>query len=300
MLKKKMLILLIGSLAGNVASADTLNDGVVAYWNFDHCSAADISNNAYDGTISGAVECVDGVAGTRGMSFHVDNDHISAIANAGLSSKQITLSAWINPTGGGTYNPRIIAVGPSGTPSQYYSIILQGTQSKRHAWLHSGATGGSLIGAGYITDNSGWHHVAATIDGLTAKLYVDGKLDVETKKYPALKTFSTGLIQIGYSDNPIGQNDFTDQFVGGIDEVRIYNRALTAAEIRALNYQGHPPTIKGGVGWGTAHTITCQNVTQNTTVVIPSTEALAWDCEKAGLSVQSGDTVKVTITGKKY
>jgi len=299
MIKKKIPVLLLLLIAGNAFSAD-ISTGLLAYWSFDDCTAADVTGNGYDGSISGGVQCVDGIAGTQGMNFHADNDHISAIADASFSSKQITLSAWIKPTGPGTYNPRIVAVGPSGTPAQYYSIILQGTQARRHPWLFSGASNGSLVGTNYIANKSGWHHLAAVIDGATATIYFNGRLDKATKNFPLLKTFSTGLIQIGYSDNPTPQGISTDQFVGVIDEVRIYNRALTAVEIRALNYQGHPPSIKGSVGWGTAHTITCENLTQNTEVVIPSTEAFSWDCEKAGLPAQSGDTVEVKIRGTKY
>ena len=294
MFKKSILVLLGILLASKIVSAD-INDGLLAYWNFDDCSATDASGNGHDGNISGSVECVDGISGTKGMNFHVDNDHISAVADASFSSKQITLSAWINPTGGGTWNPRVVAVGPSKSSDQFYSIILQGTKTKRHVWLFSdGNSRGVLLSAKYISNNSGWHHVAGTIDGSTARLYVDGRLDSVTKKYPSLKSFNSGLIQIGYSDR------LTDQFVGGIDEVRIYNRALTAGEIRSLNYQGHPPTIKGSVGWGTAHTVTCQNITKNIEVTIPSTELLGWDCEKAGLPVQSGDAVEVRIKGTKY
>jgi len=76
--------------------------------------------------------------------------------------------------------------------------------------------------------------------------------------------------------------------------LRVCNRALTAAEIQALYYQGNPPTIKGAAPWVTAHTVTCETVT------LRKTKSAGWDCEKAGLAVKSGDAVTVTIKGKKY
>jgi len=60
------------------------------------------------------------------------------------------------------------------------------------------------------------------------------------------------------------------------------------------------PSIQGTAPWKTGHTVTCLNVTQNKTVTLPKTKASAWDCEKAGLPVKSGDKIKVTIEGAKY
>lgn len=271
-----------------------IHDGLLAYWSFDDCTATDVTGNGYDGKISGSVACVNGISGGKSIRFHAGNDHISAIADAHFSSKQITLSAWINPTGPGTDNPRIIGVGPAQSSHQYYSIILEGTKNKRHAWLYCSASDKNIAGINFIANNSGWHHVAATINGKTQRLYVDGKLDMLIGNNALLPIFDRALIQIGYSDK------LTDQFVGSIDEVRIYNRPLTSSEIHTLYYQGHYPTIKGSVAWGTSHTVACQNITLDTMVTISETISSAWDCEQAGLVVQSGDKVKVTIEGTKY
>jgi hypothetical protein len=107
---------------------------------------------------------------------------------------------------------------------------------------------------------------------------------------------NTGAFYIG--DNPERRFEGWTSFQGKIDEARVYNRALTAAEITTLYNLSNP--IQGTAPWKTAHTVTCQNITQNKSVVIPRTKANAWDCEKAGLPVNHGDKVKVTIDGAKY
>jgi hypothetical protein len=89
-------------------------------------------------------------------------------------------------------------------------------------------------------------------------------------------------------------------FNGVIDEVRIYNRVLSQAEISALYYQVYPPKISGTAPWATSHTVVCQNLTQNKQVQLPATTDGNWNCEAAGLKFNHGDTAKVIITGKRY
>jgi len=96
-----------------------------------------------------------------------------------------------------------------------------------------------------------------------------------------------------------GYLKFNGPFVGPILNILLEdgdsNRWIFVDEIRFTTL-----LIEGTAQWGTAHTVTCQNVTRNKTVVIPKTKASAWNCEKAGLAVKSGEKVKVTIEGTKY
>ncbi len=82
---------------------------------------------------------------------------------------------------------------------------------------------------------SGWHLVTGTYDGSTATLYVDGAMAAsDTFAAPGNTTYP---LYIGryYADNGSGWN-------GAIDEVHLYNRAVTSAEVSAL-YGYIPPTI---------------------------------------------------------
>jgi hypothetical protein len=71
---------------------------------------------------------------------------------------------------------------------------------------------------------STWTHLAQTWDGSTLRLYIDGA-EVATQPSPGTLITSTGQVRIGGSSGQF--------FSGLIDEVRIYNRARTAAEIAA-------------------------------------------------------------------
>src|SRR5207244_1303537 len=83
-----------------------------------------------------------------------------------------------------------------------------------------------------------WTHLAATFDGATVRLYVNGAETVSQVQTAAL-TPTAGTLQIG-ADSYTGEN-----FAGRIDEVRIYNRALSAAEIQTdmnTGAGGPPPS----------------------------------------------------------
>ena len=86
-------------------------------------------------------------------------------------------------------------------------------------------TGGALYGTGALTANS-WAHLAATYDGTTMRVYVTGA-QVASRAQTGNIATSTDPLQIG------GDSAFGQYFAGTIDEVRIYNRALSPTEIQS-------------------------------------------------------------------
>ena len=71
-----------------------------------------------------------------------------------------------------------------------------------------------------------WSHLAATYDGTTLRLYVNGTL-ASSRAVSGAMPSSTGPLRIG------GNSVWGEYFTGLIDEVRVYNRALSAAEVQA-------------------------------------------------------------------
>src|SRR5439155_11542233 len=88
-----------------------------------------------------------------------------------------------------------------------------------------GTFGADLYGTSALTANT-WAHLAATYDGATMRLYVNGVQVASRAQTGAIAT-STNPLQIG------GDSLYGQYFAGRIDEVRIYNRALSAAEIQS-------------------------------------------------------------------
>jgi hypothetical protein len=170
------------------------------------------------GTSNGVAFAVS-VPTNNALAFDGTDDYVSGI-NAALpqGSTARTLEAWVNAntsSGNG-----LIAYGVYATNARAGISLLN------NRLYYSG---GSNDLAGNIVMPAGtWHHVAATYDGTTLRLYVDGVLDVA-----AAKTFNTtanGFL-LGYSGN--GNGEYLN---GRLDEVRIYNVALTQAQVQADMY----------------------------------------------------------------
>ncbi|HYK50479.1 MAG TPA: LamG domain-containing protein, partial [Terriglobales bacterium] len=85
--------------------------------------------------------------------------------------------------------------------------------------------GGPLFGTAALTTNT-WTHFAGTYDGMTLRLYVNGT-QVASRAQTGPIAISTNALQIG------GDSIYGQYFPGKIDEIRIYNRALSATEIQS-------------------------------------------------------------------
>src|SRR5438046_5942311 len=129
----------------------------------------------------------------------------------------MTLEAWVYPT---TVNSAWRDVIYKGNDNYYLEVTS--TNSSRPAM--GGTFGSDLVGTSALTANT-WAHLAATYDGATMGLYVNGVQVTSRAQTGAIAT-STNPLQIG------GDSIYGQYFAGRIDEVRIYNRALSAAEIQ--------------------------------------------------------------------
>lgn len=93
--------------------------------------------------------------------------------------------------------------------------------------------GGNYIGAdtrGITVGN--WYHIACTYDGTSASIYVDGELQNSVSM--------SGLLRVSTQHILIGANPTSPPssfFNGSIDDIRIWNRALSASEIQDLQYE---------------------------------------------------------------
>ena len=108
-----------------------------------------------------------------------------------------------------------------------YSLYAASDTNVPTAYAAPAATSQSLEarGSAAVALNA-WTHLAATYDGTTLRLYVNGNLVGSRAVANPLLT-STGVLRFG------GNSVWGEFFAGRIDEVRLYNRALAAAEIQA-------------------------------------------------------------------
>src|SRR5207249_8778711 len=177
----------------------------------------DLSGHGNDGTITGTTDVVGKVG--RARQFDGVDDNIAASVSVG---GQWTIALWVQWNDGPNTYEHPIGLGTGHDATFWFS----GTTVAFKTQDASGTTVVDRRLSSSITTGI-WYHLAATFDGTTVKAYLDG-VEASAVHGPA-PTIRSNNIKIGTSGYAV--NNF---FNGIIDEVLIYNRALSAAEIAAL------------------------------------------------------------------
>ena len=227
---------IVGDLCDNcqaVSNPDQVDsDGTppkefVSYWKFDEGSGttADDSVNTNNGTlVNGPIRFTGKVGGA--LSFDGTNDYV-VVSNSGdlRITNNITIEAWIKPA---TYHwGGIVCKGDDNAGHDDYSLWFNsGKNQMTFNWPEEGVgAGGPNIGNTVVPLNM-WSHFVGVWDGAQIRLYVNGNLDAVFDRTKIITTTNAN-IYIGVS--PSGSDEY---FKGVIDEVAIFNRALTPQEIQ--------------------------------------------------------------------
>jgi len=203
--------------------------GLVAAYAFDEgagTTVADSSGNGNTGTLSGATWTSGRYNG--GLSFNGSSSRVNVPDSPSLDlTTAMTLEAWVKPTTVTSKWRDVIYKGNVlGTPHDNYLLMATSIRTAKPvggaliSGVHQEATGTAAIAANTFT------HLATTYDGSTVRLFVNGT-QVASKAATGSIATSNDQLQIG------GDSIFGQYFAGTIDEVRIYNTALTQAQIQA-------------------------------------------------------------------
>ena len=220
-------------------SGDTITNGLVGYWPMDDGSgstAADISGGS-DGSISGATWTT-GKYGS-GLNFDGTNDFVSCGSGSTLRpSTTLSVSAWVRPDRFAYYEGIAGTIHDTGSTESGY-LIMTNTSSRFGAGAcGSGDSTITYLNAGTYSAGS-WYHVMLTNDGSTSRLYVNGTQVTSVGESTPMDYTPASVFEIGrYSDD-----NETHYFDGIIDEVAVWDRALTQMEVTYLYNGGRIPAI---------------------------------------------------------
>jgi chitodextrinase len=213
--------------------------GLVGAWAFGEgagSTTVDASGNGNTGTITAASWSTQGRAGNA-LSFNGTNSVVRVASAQSLNlTTGMTLSAWVRPAASQTGRRTILQ-----RQADAYFLTASNDQQGRPA---GGGTIGSntpLVRGSTTLPVNAWTHLAVTYDGSILRLYVNG---TQVRTHAA-----TGAIQT--TTNPLwigGNQPYGEYFNGLIDEVRVYDRALTQADIQTdmntpIDWSGIPTLL---------------------------------------------------------
>jgi hypothetical protein len=194
----------------------------VASFGFEEAAGAVAVNEtgASDGDISGAVRDNSGRFG-RAVAFDGEDDVVTVPADAALAlTTGMTLEAWVKPDQTTNWRTVMLKESNGGLAYALYANSLTDNPSVR-----AGVNGDSGVDAAEALDPNEWSHLAATYDGNLLRLYVNG-VQQASGAFPGELPSEPGPLTIG------ANNLWGERFSGLIDEIRVYNRRLTAEEIQ--------------------------------------------------------------------
>ncbi len=237
-----LILLLISSTA--LGQVD-LNLGLKAYYPFSG-NPNDVSGNNNNPVFNNASLTADRF-GNPNSAYHFNGtDNYMRIPNSPSlnSTNKVSISAWVRPTGfyGGTChgNAMVMKGNDDFSPGKYKlrfddAAFTNGTNctnpviDPNHENFFGNDINLSPPGySPYIQPNQ-WYHVVVTSDGITTKLYVDCQLKV-SKPQTTLSFTNMDDLFFGAMNHP----SFPYWLNGDLDEIRIYNRAISADEIKVL------------------------------------------------------------------
>jgi fibronectin type 3 domain-containing protein len=225
----------LGPVSNTATAVTAVGGGLVAAYSFDAGSGTTVSDgsgNGNNGTLVNATWSTSGKYGGA-LSFNGSNAEVNVPNSSSLQlTSGMTLEAWVDPSSVSSAWRDVIYKGND----NYY---LEGTSQSGGTPDGGGTFGGAngnVFGSSALPANT-WSYLGLTYDGSALRLYVNGILASTQPQADAIAT-STNQLSIG------GDSIYGQFFAGMIDDVRIYNRAITASEIQndmTIPVGGTPP-----------------------------------------------------------
>ena len=207
-----------------------LEMGIVGFWNLDEGSgttAHDSSGYGNNGTLVKGPTWVPGTIGSA-LSFNGSNYvQIPDSPSLNITGNQFSISAWVNPRAQSNPFADLVSM-RSGLLTQYF-LWENWDSTSRQIDFATGLYNGTNVYVSSPTFHplNTWYQVAAVYNGTRLRLFVDGSVEIDQRVTGNLLPLNMP-VTIGFTPS------FNFHFNGTIDEVRIYNRALSQVDIAAL------------------------------------------------------------------
>ncbi|WP_138500066.1 DUF4347 domain-containing protein [Nostoc sp. PA-18-2419] len=219
-------------------STDGGSSGLIGYWKFEEAAGSTVLDSSGKNN-NGSLINSSRTAGLYGQALQVagkNSSHASIPASASLNSmtNQLTVSAWVRPNGKPVGFHAVVnrQIGTLLHPDQFFLGFGSRNNVTTYKWELGTTDGeGDVYKGTPVSDR--WVHMVGTYNGSTINLYVDG-VQIGSSPLTGNILVDNNPVTIGAAENYADGAPLGDRFNGLIDEVRIYNRALSATEVKNL------------------------------------------------------------------
>ena len=225
------LLLLVMLSLSFVLEKNSLEDGLVAHYDFNDCTARDNTDNKSDGKLFGNVTCWCGIE-DDGLLLDGFDDYIEfhGLVNRYFTSSDFTLSFFIRTDQYSLFQQSLFSKRENCDEDFVLDFLLDRNLKIINTKVQQSEYKGYQDISPEIEDG-GWYHIALVREGQEAKTYINGNIKKAVKRCSGVDLSNDAIFSFSNSPCLSGR---TQRFKGILDEVRVYDRALTDEEIKAI------------------------------------------------------------------
>ncbi|MFK8102114.1 MAG: LamG domain-containing protein [Saprospiraceae bacterium] len=204
-------------------------DGLIAYYSFDHCDARDDTQQGSDGILHGTITCRCGVS-NNGIYLNGIQDYVSfqGKVNQCFNTTDFSLSFYFKPSSYVVYKQSLLSKRDSCDQNKMLDIRLNLHQKivQTEFYEHENK---SYPDVSPDLPQGDWFHFALVREGIWLYSYLNGELQKKARRCSGVDISNEAWLALGHS--PCIGEDGTRGFKGVIDELSVYDRALSEVEI---------------------------------------------------------------------
>lgn len=228
-------LLLLSSFASK--PVDNLQEGLVAHYTFNDCNARDETGNGSNGQLFGGMGCWCGIE-DEGLLFDGVDDYVEfpGKVNAYFRTSDFTISFYFKPEQFSIGRQSLLGKRPDCDENRMFDLLLDvnNLQVKTDVYETPSKNYGNISPT---LPGNGWQHFTLVRESFKAQTYINGELQHEGYRCGGLDLENDMVLS--FANSPCVGTDGVRRFKGILDELRVYNRALTTVEVRLL-YKLHP------------------------------------------------------------
>ena len=252
-LRLVVLVMILGLLVAGAARGnyydEVMDDSPVAYWRLNESSGTAVYDSAgsHNGTRSGTVTLGQSGAlvGDPDTAMDFGGGHVVVPYAADLDGNTFSIECWAKPSsvGGGSWRSPVMyrwVDGSTSGPDCYgYNFYADATHENWEFWIGRGPAAGSFaVVNGPAAQLDKWTHLVGTYDGTTMRFYTDGRYRSSSVQAHGVLTTTSVPFEIGGGP----------RFAGDLDEMAVYDTALSAERVAAHYLAGKGIYFPGPAG----------------------------------------------------